>query len=305
MEDTMKRYSKILTLAAVLLFVGTLGLTQESASDRVTVPFSNPGKPGFIEVDVQRGNITVKGYNGSEVVIEATLRESKIGTWGGELADRITDQIGDMTGTWQKKEKSDKTAGLKKLALPGSTGLSVEEEDNHMEIRTRTMRNSVDLVIQVPFSTSLDLTSMMGGEIEVENVKGEIEVSNMNGSIKLLSVSGTVLANSMNGSVEVTFAEVNPDTPMSFSTMTGDIDVTLPASTKANLKMKTDFGEIYSDFEIVVSQAPQKAEADPEEEDTGRFRIAFDKYYLGAINGGGPEFVLKTMQGDILIRKAK
>lgn len=233
----------------------------------------------------------------------AALRESKVGTYG--FGGVVADQIRDMTGTWQKKEdKSKKTEGLKKLTLPGSTGLSVEEKDNRMEIRTRTMRNSVDLVIQVPFSTSLDLSSLMGGEIEVDNVKGEIEVSNMNGTINLMSVSGTVLANSMSGSIEVTFVEVTPDTPMSFSTMTGDIDVTLPAGTKANLKMKTDFGEIYSDFEIALSQTPQQVEAAPEG-DKGRFRIAFNKYHLGAINGGGPEFVLKTMRGDILIRKAK
>jgi hypothetical protein len=298
----MKRYAKFLTVAAVLLFAGILCFTQELGSDRVTVPFSNPGKPGFIEVHVQRGSITIKGYNGSEVVIEATLRESKLGTYA--FGEAVADQIEDMFGSVQKKDKSEKTAGLKKLALPGSTGLSVEEDNNKMEIRTRTMRNSVDLVIQVPFSTSLDLSSMMGGEIEVENVKGEIEVSNMNGSINLMSVSGTVLANSMNGSIEVTFTEINPDTPMSFTTMNGDIDITLPASTKANLKMKTDFGEIYSDFEIEMSRAPQKVEAAPEG-DEGRFRIAFDKYHFGSINGGGPEFVLKTMRGDILIRKAK
>jgi len=300
----MKRYSKILAMAAVLLFVGTLSFTQESGADRVTVPFSNPGKPGFIEARVQRGSITVTGYNGNEVIIEATMRESKIGILEGDMERDRETRVEERFRTAQKKDKSDKTAGLKKLSLPGSTGLSVEEENNRMEIRTRTLKNSVDLVIQVPFSTSLDLSSMMGGAIEVDNVKGEIEVSNMNGIIKLLSVSGTVLANSMNGGIEVTFTEVNPDKPMSFSTMSGDIDVTLPAGTKANLKMKTDFGEVYSDFEIAVSQAPQKVEAEPEAEE-GRYRIAFDKYYLGAINGGGPEFVLKTMTGDILIRKAK
>jgi len=297
----MKRHLKILTVAAVLLFVGTLSFTQELGTDRVTVPFSNPGQPGFIEVHVQRGSITIEGYNGLEVIIEATLRESKIGEFGGELADRVE----GMTGTLQKKEdKSGKIAGLKKLILPGSTGLSVEEEDNRMEIRTRTLKNSVDLVIQVPLSTSLDLSSMMGGAIEVDNVKGEIEVRNMSGPINLMSVSGTVLANSMSGGIEVTFDEVNPDTPMSFSTMSGDIDVTFPASTKANLKLKTDFGEIYSDFEIDLNRTPQKVETEPEEEE-GRYRISFDKYYLGSINGGGPEFVLKTMRGDILIRKAK
>ncbi len=296
----MKRYAKFLTVAVVLLFVGTVVFTQELGSDRVTVPFSNPGKPGFIEVHVQRGSITITGYNGSEVVIEATLRESKVGTFGGDIAERVE----EMIGIPQKKDKSEKTAGLKKLSLPGSTGLSVEEDNNRMEIRTRTLKHSVDLVIQVPFSTSLDLSSMMGGEIEVDNVKGEIEVSNMNGTINLMSVSGTVLANSMNGSIEVTFTEVNPDKPMSFTTMNGDIDVTLPANTKANLKMKTDFGEVYSDFEIDINRGPQKVEAEPEAEE-GRYRIAFNKYNFGAINGGGPEFVLKTMRGDILIRKAK
>ncbi len=297
----MKRHVNILTVAAVLLCVGTLSFTQELGSDKVTVPFSNPGKPGFIEVHVQRGSITVKGFNGTEVVIEAILRESKIGPFGGDITERVE----EMIGTVQKKEdQSDKTAGLKKLSLPGSTGLSVEEKDNRMEIRTRTLKYSVDLVIQVPFSTSMDLSSLMGGGIEVDNVKGEIEVSNMNGAIKLMSVSGTVLANSMNGGIEVTFAEVNPDKHMSFSTMNGDIDVTLPASTKANLKLKSDFGEVYSDFEIDMSRAPQTVETEPEAEE-GRYRIAFDKYYLGAINGGGPEFVLKTMHGDILIRKAK
>ncbi|MFC2160236.1 DUF4097 domain-containing protein [Acidobacteriota bacterium] len=297
----MKRYSKILTIAAVLFIAGSLGFTQELGSDKVTVPFSNPGQPGFIEVNVQRGSIIVTGYNGNEVIIEATLRESKIIEFGEEIPAKID----RMLGRAQKQlEKSDKTAGLKKLSLPGSTGLSVEEKDNRMEIRTRTLKNSVDLVIQVPFSTSLDISSLMGGEIEVDNVKGEIEASNMTGAIKLLSISGTVLANSMNGGIEVTFSQVDPDKPMSFSTMNGDIDVTLPASTKANLKMKTDFGEIYSDFEIAVNQTPQKSETEPEAE-KGRYRISFDKYYLGSINGGGPEFALKTMHGDILIRKAK
>ncbi|MCJ7581415.1 MAG: DUF4097 domain-containing protein [Candidatus Aminicenantes bacterium] len=297
----MNKYAKILTVAAVLLLAGTLSFAQELGSDRVTVPFSNPGKPGFIEVHVQRGSITVKGYNGSEVVIEVTLRESRIVEFGEDMPAKIEKMIGRAQN---KLEKSDKTAGLKKLSLPGSTGLSVEESNNRMEIRTRTLKNSVDLVIQVPFSTSLDLTSLMGGEIEVDNVKGEIEASNMTGAIKLLSISGTVLANSMNGGIEVAFVQVNPDKPMSFSTMNGDIDVTLPASTKANLKIKTDLGEVYSDFEIAVGQAPQKIEAEPEAEE-GRYRILFDKYYLGAINGGGPEFVLKTRNGDILIRKAK
>ncbi|MGD2294523.1 MAG: DUF4097 family beta strand repeat-containing protein [Candidatus Aminicenantes bacterium] len=298
----MKRHSQILTLAAVLLLAGTLSSTQESGSEKVTVPFSHPGKPGKIEVSNQRGSITIKGYNGQEVIVEAKIREKKLEEGEEEIKEAIQEEMKEKLEAQSEKQRD--TSGLKKIALPGSMGLAIEEENNKMEIRTSVMRQAVDLEIQIPFTTSLELSSMMGGAIAVDNVKGELEVSNLNGSIKLTSISGTVLAHSLNGDIEASFVEVNPDKPMSFSTMNGDIDVTLPASTKANLKMKTDYGDVYSDFEIQIGTTPQKAVEEPKREG-GRYRIAFDKYYLGSINGGGPEYLLKTFHGDILIRKGK
>jgi hypothetical protein len=301
----MKRQSTILTLALVLLFAGTLGFTQDAVSEKVTVPFSSPGKPGKIEVSNQRGSITIKGYSGQEVMVVATVREKKVGEedevhveLGEALRERVVERAKKVAGQDQK------TAGLKKIPLPGSTGLTIEEENNTMEIRTSVMRQAVDLEIQVPSTTSLELSSLMGGSITVEGVNGDIDVNNMNGRIKLAAVSGTVLAHSMSGGIEVVFKEVTQGKPMSFSTMSGDIDVTLPASTKANLKMKTDYGEIFSDFEIKIDPTPQKVSEEPQREG-GRYRISFDKYYLGSINGGGPEYLFKTFQGHILIRKAK
>ena len=35
--------------------------------------------------------------------------------------------------------------------------------------------------------------------------------------------------------------------------MNGEIDVTLPADIKANLKMKIDHGDIYTDFDVKVT----------------------------------------------------
>ena len=145
---------------------------------------------------------------------------------------------------------------------------------------------------------------MASGNIAIDGVRGDIDVNNMNGSIMLTAISGTVLAHSLNGGIAIVFKEITPGKPMSFSTMNGDIDVTLPASTKADLKMKTDYGEIFSDFEIKIDPTPQKVSEEPQREG-GRYRISFDKYYLGSINGGGPEYLLKTFHGDILIRKAK
>ena len=104
--------------------------------------------------------------------------------------------------------------------------------------------------------------------------------------------------------VEVTLARVAADKPLSFSTMNGDIDVTLPADVKANLKMKSEQGEIYSDFDINMTRQTAKSDA-AEKTEQGKFRITFDKSLYGIVNGGGQEIGFNTFSGDIYIRKKK
>ncbi len=107
----------------------------------------------------------------------------------------------------------------------------------------------------------------------------------------------------MNGDIEVGLNRIG-DKPMSFSTMNGDVDLTLPADAKASLKMKTQTGEVYSDFDIALSRAPQKVE-DSGKPERGKYRISFESAIYGNINGGGPEITLNTYSGDIYIRKKK
>jgi hypothetical protein len=69
--------------------------------------------------------------------------------------------------------------------------------------------------------------------------------------------------------------------------MNGDIDVTLPADTKASVRMKSQQGDIYSDFDVVLKAAPQKPAEEAEKTGKGKYRISFDRFLTGAINGGG------------------
>ena len=89
---------------------------------------------------------------------------------------------------------------------------------------------------------------------------------------------------------------------MAFSTFNGDIDVTLPPDTKANLKMKSDQGDIYTDFDMAVSKTTPKVE---NKQESGEYKISMESWVDGAINGGGPTFSFKNFNGDILIRKKK
>ena len=282
----MKKYQHTAILIVFLFLAGTLAFTQEGKTDRATVPFSDPSKPGFIEASVYNGSIIVRGYEGKEVIVAATVRE--------RLVSEEEEEV----------EENEKARGMKRIMGVSGTGLEIEEEENVMDISVAAMKQTVDLTIQVPYNTSMEIGSYNNGEVIIENITGEIEANNYNGKVVLTGISGSAVAHTYNGEVTVVFSQVAPDKPMSFSTWNGDVDVTFPAMVKADVKMRSEAGDVYSDFDIQLKQAPQKAVED-EREEGGGYRISFEKGIFGTINGGGPEYQFKTYHGDIFIRKAK
>ncbi len=281
----MKHYRNAAILIVFLLLAGVLAFTQEGKTDRATVPFSDPSKPGFVEASTYNGSVTVRGYEGKEVIIEAKVREKLVSE--------------DKT-----KKEDEKAKGMRLITGTSGTGLEVEEEDNVMEIDVSSMKQTVDLTIQVPFNTSLEIGSYNRGEVSIENITGEIEAENYNGPVTLRGISGSVVAHTYNGAVIVVFTQIDPDKAMSFSTWNGDVDVTFPAALKANVMMKSEMGNVYSDFDIQMEQTPKKVVED-ERKEGGGYRISFEKGIYGSINGGGAEYQFKTYHGDIFIRKAK
>jgi hypothetical protein len=270
-------------VCASLLAAGLTGLAQEPTPDKVNVPLSDPSRPAVVHASLMNGGITVTGYNGKEVIVEARARGSEAG----------------------REAKPDRKAeGMRRLDTHGS-GLSVEEQDNEVHIGVRTMNRTVDLNIQVPFNTSLKLRCLNDGDIRVERVSGEVDVDDLNGGVKLSNISGAVVAHSLNSDVVVTLDQVTPGKSMSFSTMNGDVDVTLPAEVKARVKMKSDNGEIYSDFDVRPETNPASPKVSETHGKDGRFRVQFDKVTYGSINGGGPEMQFTTFNGKIYLRKKK
>jgi DUF4097 and DUF4098 domain-containing protein YvlB len=302
MEVQMNKKLFSLGLMILLLGAGAAFSGQEKPAERVVVPFSNPAKPGVVEIDSMRGSITVKAYQGKEVIVEARVREKAVSEKRA-VAGTVREAREEIEREAREEKPGRDKAGLK-LIQAATSGLTVEEADNVVSIDVESWKMAVDLVVQVPASCSLKLSNQMGGTISVAGVSGDFEVENMNGAIDLQGISGTVVADTMNGEIKVTFARINQDKPMSFSTMNGDIDITLPADVKASFKLKSDRGNIYSDFDMNVRETSQKQEEDKRKEG-GKYRITFEKTIAGTISGGGVELTFNTFQGDIYIRKAK
>lgn len=276
----MKKHILVLPLLVMLIWGVSSATAQEDVVDRLSVAFSNPDEPGTIEVGLVNGGITVTGYDGKEVVVEARSRTRRL------------------------SESSKKTQGMIRIPVT-TTGLTIEEDDNMMEIETESWKRTIDLDIRAPVNTSLKLHCVNHGDIKVENIRGELDINNVNGKVTLMDVSGAVVAHALNKDLVVTMKEVFPDKAMSFSTLNGDIDVVFPPTFKANVRLKSDNGDIYSDFEIQMTGEPKKVIEENGRERGGRYKVRVDRSIYGTINGGGPEVQFKSFQGDIFIRKEK
>lgn len=265
-----------LTGLAFMLSSVALG---QPAVEKIPIPLSDPNRPMLLKVGLISGGIKVKGYAGKEVIVEATMAQD------------------------EEESPRDKKAGTMKLIPNTSMGISAEEEDNTVSVSTgmRGISRKIDLVIQVPTSCSMKLSTVNDGDIEVENVNGDLEVNNTNGSISLKQIAGSAVAQTVNGEVQVVFTRVNADKAMSFSSLNGDVDVTFPASVKATVQLKSDQGEIYSDFDIQMQKTPMHVEKN--EKGKGKYRVTVEKDMHGTINGGGQEIQFNNFNGSIYIRK--
>jgi DUF4097 and DUF4098 domain-containing protein YvlB len=287
----MKKTLFTAVLGALALAIAGPVAAQEDPVDRVTVQLTDPDKPASLSVGLINGGITVKGYDGREVIVEARTSLKKVGKW-----KKYEDRANGKTGS--------KKTGLKKINV-NSSSFSVEEYRNKIEIETDSWANAIDLAITVPKNTSLVLSCINDGDVEVENINGEIEVSNMNGYVTLTNVTGSVVASAHNKDLTVVFDGVDPKKDMSFSSFNGDVDVTFPASLKATIKMKTTQGDLYTDFDIVEVKNPDKVVKKNERSSGGKYVVSVDRSFWGTINGGGQEIQFSNFNGDIFIRKQK
>src|SRR5262245_15173058 len=246
-----------LLMSFVVCAIGSLTLAR--AQDRVTIPLTDPSQPVLLKASVMTGGITVKGSSVKEVVVEARVRtRESVGTEGGRHRIPIN-----------------------------TTGLSAEEENNQVEIGVDSMARAIDLDITVPYRTSLILNSINSGDITVTGVSGELDVNNVNGNVTLSDVSGSAVAHALNGRVLVTFRDVNTAKPMAFSSLNGNIDVTFPADLKAKVSLKSDRGEVFSDFDIKMSTEANQPIVEENRGKSGKYIVKIDKTVRGTIGGGG------------------
>ncbi len=273
------------TIAYITLLLGLVlmrgpaaaqqGNSGESEEDQIAIPLSNPGKPGRLQVHTLNGGIDVEGYNGQEVVVRYT-------TEGGRKSDKPATEN-----------------GMRRIS-DNNVGLDIREENNEVTIKVNSWMRKADLVILVPRNFSLHLRTVNDGLVQVKDVSGELDISNVNGSVVLQNISGAAMVNTVNGEIEAEFAETLPDVPMSFTNVNGEIQVKLPANAKFSVKAKSQFGDVYTNFDMKMKQPTARSES---ANGNGVYQVKIENWVEGTVNGGGPEIYVKSLNGAIYIEK--
>jgi DUF4097 and DUF4098 domain-containing protein YvlB len=128
------------------------------------------------------------------------------------------------------------------------------------------------------------------GSITVLGAKGRLKAYTDFGGIKIEDAQGVTLDVETNsGTVE--FSGSLGTGPHLVVSDFGEIDLTLPADTKLNVDLSTDFGRIQSDLPITVTlNGTSNSDGDQ---------------VVGSINGGGDEFTAQTNSGSVTIHAGK
>jgi hypothetical protein len=271
----MKRY---LAVTGLTLIICALAPAQEVGGQRVVVPARNSSRPRQLKVSSLHAGITVRTHAGKDVIVEAAP---------GASSSRRT------------RETEPAPPGMRRIDIPAG-GFTVEEEDNVIALRA-TSPGEGNIIVTVPVDTSVQVKAVMGA-VAVDGVHGEVDVSSVNGPLTLTNISGTVVAETTNGAIRVSMDRVDPAKPISFSSTNGSIDVTLPADLKANVKMRSYNGSIWSDFDMKMAGSAPPVTTSPGGAN-GKFQVKFDRTVTATINGGGVEASFSTLNGKITIKK--
>ncbi len=252
----MKTLMKTLLLTLLGVFSASLLIAQEYKFNM------REGTLRFVEVN----KVTINGTSGSEVIIKAK----------------------------SPKNFPERAQGLRPISGSGKVdntgfGYAVEENEDGRSIYQVT-RNGGHITVSVPSTVKLHITHSgnQGGTVEITDFSGEIEADTRYSGLKLNNITGPILANTIYGKIEGSLGTIS-NKDMSIVSVYGLVDIALPASTKADLKLKSSYGDIFTDFDI-------------EFDEVNGMKSVRNRDFTGKINGGGTKLYLEAKYGNVYLR---
>ncbi len=170
--------------------------------------------------------------------------------------------------------------------------IKLQQAGDHLELRTAPgNQGDVDDVvyeIKLPRRMLHIGLSAMNGDVKLTGVSGQIEITAQRGDIKLADVGGALTTKTLTGNTKIVLdASARADAPQSINAISGNIELQLGDETNAEVRADTTSGEIKIDDEFGLQVEKRLV----------------GQHLAGRLGHGGPPLVLKTVSGNIKIKK--
>lgn len=225
-----------------------------------------------VKIGTIHGSVTIEGHSGKDIIVSGTKCSSDEDAEGLKL----------ISGNGI----SDNTNGY---------CLNIQENEGTVVIKAVSNKNqNVKLLIPERMNITVQSKGWVARGITITNVKSELEITSEYAPVSLTNVTGPVVLNATYGKVKAVFSKINQQKPISMVATYNNLDVTLEGDTKANLRMESSYGDIYTDFDVKTP-----ANTGDELEKISSHTVT------GTINGGGVEVHLESPYKNVFLRRRK
>src|SRR5688572_51301 len=278
------------TIASIALALSTTALTGGAQSRQTDDSFAWNGRlpaGGTLRIQNLAGRITVQPSTTGQ--IQVTGRKD----W----------QRGDPADVRFEVEPGTNTVTICAVWFEGGCG-DRRGSDTNTGRQNRSSDVTVAFTVALPPGVNLDASGVSAdievtgasGDIRVQSVSGDVTLSDVSGDVQSSSVSGDVVvrgttlgtlnANSVSGDITVAVDALSGGGDLSFTTVSGSVDATLPGGLGADVQMTTLSGELESEFPLTIQggRNPQRS-------------------IRGQIGAGGRSLRFSTVSGDVVLRQ--
>jgi len=224
MKTHMSSVLPRLILAAHLALFALPRAHADEDGSTVTANLSAPGKPATLRINMPWADIHIVGVDGNTVTVQSTLNQKGAKPKREDGLRRLDDEL-----TFELTEKNNVVT----LGIAGDNPWASHDAEFN---------------VSVPRAMMLDVKTEAGGDLTVKDVAGDIDVSNMNGEVHLEGITGSAVISTMNGEVHAVYTKP-PQKLVSITSMNGEVELRVPAETKANVRLRTHNGSILTDFD--------------------------------------------------------
>ncbi|MFT5618773.1 MAG: hypothetical protein ACI85I_002008 [Arenicella sp.] len=280
----------------VLFFIGlsaVFGQHKHDETIKKTIPISTQN---ILILDNVFGSITVEGYDGSEIILEAkkTIHSKYKEDFekGKSELELMVNAKSEYIDIFIKSPQSTRTTRFEDGKF---------HKEQHWVGDTKYSFN-FDFVLKVPKNMNLEVSTINDGNVVISNMNSEyIEANNVNGQVTLENIAkARTNARTINGKITASFSG-NPDKDSSFSTINGDINITLKKSLSAKLLFRSMQGEFYTDFEVkpITNSQPVKSESK-----SSKMIFKLENATAVQVGSGEVEYKFNTLNGDVYVKKS-